>query len=255
MKRARRRMPGREDVAGFKPAGAGKRTISGDAPRPSLTRRAVVLSLAALAVLVFVAAVVSEVGYTLLLKSKLAATARAENPSALQVQTTVGFPVSLDLLTGRALSSVAVSARDVSLGPLTADEVVLRARGVAVDPSSVRHGKTAVVTHIDHLDLTAVIGQAQASVLLPSGSTFVFSDNSAAVEGQGNQVLGTFKLQSPAQAVFSPLASQPSLASLPVIAFPVTPLSVCISGISLGPGTLTVTCSLDNPPVALLPHP
>lgn len=254
MNRARRRMPGREDLAGFKP-GAGKRSIPRDKPRPSPTRRALVITVAALAVALFVAAVVSEVGYTILLKDKLAATARAENPGALQVQATVGFPVSLDLLTGRALSSVAVSARNVSLGPITADQVVVRARGVSVDPSSVRHGKTAVVTHIDHLDLTAVIGQVQASVLLPPGSTFVFSDDSAAVEGQGTQVLGTFKLRAPAEAVFSPLASQPSLASLPVIAFPVTPLSVCISGIGLGPGTLTVSCSLDNPPIALLPHP
>src|ERR1041384_3857821 len=148
MKRARRRMPGREDVAGFRPSGGGKRTIPSDKPRPSVTRRALVITVAALAVALFVAAVVSEVGYTLLLKDKLAATARAQNPSAMQVQATGGLPVSLELLAGR---------------------VVGRARGVAVGPSSVRHGKSAVVTHIDHLDLTAVIGQTQASVLLGPG--------------------------------------------------------------------------------------
>jgi hypothetical protein len=200
-------------------------------------------------------AVALEVTAKFLLQAAIAAEVRARDPSIESVTADVPLPVIYDLLAHDTLPRVTVTGRKVSLGPLTADTVTAVARGVNVNLRQTISTREWDVTHIDRIDLTVSLKQAQASAILPPGFSFVFGQGTVTLKGTVTSVTGRFELQPPARVVFALEGSlPPGFPTSPSISFPVSPLSTCVQGLKLSPGTLTVTCSVLNPPVDFLPH-
>jgi hypothetical protein len=208
-----------------------------------------------LVVLVLVVAAIAEAASHFLVRSEIAAAVSRRDPSARDVSATLPIPLLPSLLTTHTISTVSVSARQVNLGPLTADRVTAVATRVHLDVASSFANRRAQVTHIDRIDLTVTFTQDEASALLPAGNKFVFGDGTVTLQGPATSITGRFRLEPPAKIVFGIVGSSvPGLSALPAISFPTQPLASCLQSVTLAPGTLTVTCAESNPSTDLLPH-
>ena len=226
------------------------RPIPGPRPAPGLLSR-----LVALLLLVSLAAALGEVAARLLLEHRIARAVAKAEPGATDVTSGVGFPVLPRLLAGGRLGRVSASARNVNLSLLTADQVSAAADGVHVDVGAALAGGRAVVTHIDRIDLTLTITEAEASAILPPGFTFTFGDGTVTLHALVAPISGRFSVEPPGRVVFSFVGSPLEGIRVPDIKFGVHPLDTCLQSIVLRPGTLTITCRENNPSTDLLPHP
>ena len=220
----------------------------GPRPGPGLSR------LVALVLVVALVAAAAEVATRLLLERRIASAVAQADPDATDVTVVVPFPVLPRLLSGGLLDRVSASARNVNLSVLTADQVSAVADGVHLDVGAALAGGRPAVTHVDRIELTARITQAEASADLPPGFSFSFGDGTVTLHALGVSLTGRFTVEPPARIVFSFVDSPLEGIRVPDIKFPVHPLDTCLQSIVLKPGTLTITCRETNPTTDLLPH-
>lgn len=221
----------------------------GPRPGPGLASR-----LVALLILVVLAAAAAEVATRLLLEHRIAGAVAGAEPGATDVTAAVAFPVLPRLLAGGRIGRVSASARNVNLSLLTADRVSAVADGVDVDVSGALGGRSEVVTHVDRIDLTLTITEAEVSAILPSGFSFTFGDGTVTLHALVASISGRFSVEPTARIVFSFVGSPLEGIRVPDIKFGVHPLDTCLQSIVLRPGTLTITCRETNPSTDLLPH-
>ena len=204
--------------------------------------------LVGLVVLLAILYVPAELGARALIRAHLAAAARARAPSATGLTTEVGLPVLPNLLLRRDVSSVRIAAGQVNLGRMTAERVTATATGVHLDVlRSLSQGK-AVVSSIDHVDVAASFTPEEASRLLPSGDTFVFSDGTVSLKVHGVPVPGTARVAANGQLNVDILGIKLTLTPSGY------PFAGCADTARVTPSEVTFSCSLERPGPDLFPH-
>jgi hypothetical protein len=203
---------------------------------------------------VVLALVVAELGARYLIQNDVASAAAAGAPSAQHVRASVSFPLLPGLVAGQSIARVVVSAGSVDLGSITAQRVVATATGVHLKVGSVV-GQRMTVTRIDHLDIAATISADEASNILPPGLTFVFGQDTVTLQSPVTSITGRFTVASPGHLAFTVPGGSILGLAVPPLTFSAGILPSCVKGVMLAPGTLTLTCSEDNPPTTFLPAP
>lgn len=203
--------------------------------------------LVGLLILAVVACIAAELGARALIRSRITAAVAAREPSARNITTTLGLPVLPDLIGHGEVSSVTVVADQVSLGPLTAQQVTATATGVHLDVRSSLTQQHAVVTGIDHVTFRASLTPDEVSHALPGGASVVFGPGTVTVRLGGVSLPGTIEVAA-GKVVFV----------LPGIRLPLSlsgyPFAGCVSTATVTVSQATLTCALDHPGTDLFPH-
>lgn len=210
------------------------------------------MKLVSIAVAVVVGFVLlADVGYRYLSQSEFVADASAADPHAMNVSSSVSFPLSYELVAHRAISKVVTSARNVDLGSHRAQRVTSTAYDVHINALSSLTRRTAVVTSAHRVDFAADIAFDQASRGLPAGYTFSYGPDRVVLHGPGGaSYVGRFSTRGPASVVFT----VPGLTNPPMLTFDGYPFAGCVQGVNVTAVAATITCSKSNPGSDLFPH-
>ena len=198
-------------------------------------------------------------------ESAIAKKLKQDHPEASKVQARVSIPVLISLLGDGRIRRVGASAQHVRIatvpnadasteaGQVFANNVDVELSGVRIDRDSLLQQKELQVVSIDHLDLTADITQNEASKMLAvvPGVRFEFLQDVVRITIGRIVIGGTFQVEG-ATLRFVPASQGELPAGLsPSIELGNLPLARCTSNmtVKVREGTLTVSCSQDNPPI------
>jgi hypothetical protein len=202
-------------------------------------------------VAVVLIAAVTELGARFLVEAGIVSAVHRRDPGATDVAAQVSFPLLYGVLVHRSVSRVQVTAGQVNLGPVVADQVTATATGVHLSAFSLT--RRVSVTSIDHIDLAASFTAAEASAALPPGFSFVFGQDTVTLQTPITSITGRFTITAPGRLTFTITGSPIGGLTLPSLAFSASPLPACLNAVTLQPGFATLACSEDRPPATFLP--
>ncbi|MEO7804792.1 MAG: LmeA family phospholipid-binding protein [Actinomycetota bacterium] len=207
-----------------------------------MAKRAIIIMLGTLTVLYGVA----EVAAKKYGEKALAQYAAEKDPLATNAQAQISFPIIFGILSRNTIDRVEISTNHVEIRGIVADKTTAVLTGVHLDRAASLRDREPVIESIDRLDMSIEIRQEELSKRLPQGLGFVFTPGIVTLTGPGFAVEGSLKVTAPGVIDFD--GTLPRGLKPPSLDLGDLPFVTCIREINIGPGVVTITCSLENPP-------